>query len=167
MSIPAVSIPKVEVFPGRLRLFVSMADDAPRFTDEALMNRAFAEYPTLGMHSCINSKGPTFGDVAVGTSIPHLLEHLIIAEQVIDANSKGTAADDPSIASARINEGNGDSRGHAKEATFVGTTKWDDGGAEAGHAVVEVSFIDDLQALAALKRALSFLNRALYEGDAF
>lgn len=99
---------------------------------------AYEDYPTLPLHSCINSKGPTFGDVAVGTSVPHLLEHLVIAEQV-----------------RLVEQGTGRV---LHDATFVGTTEWCKGGPQAGEAIVEVSFVDDLQALEALSNALEFLN---------
>lgn len=129
-----ITVPKIEVFPGRLRLRVRLSGNAPRFTDEALIAKACDAYPTLPVHSCINSVGPTFGDVAVGTSVPHLLEHLVIAEQV------------------RLASG---------DATFVGTTRWAEGGPDGGEAIVEVSFMDDLQAFEALRNALAFLNGVL------
>ena len=137
-NVEKIAVPKLEVFPGRLRLHVQLAADAPRFTTKELIARAYGAYPTLPLHSCINAKGPTFGDVAVGTSVPHLLEHLVIAEQVRLIN-KGTPA---------------------SEATFVGTTSWAKGGPDGGKAIVEVSFLDDLQALEALRNALAFLNES-------
>ena len=135
-----ISARRVDVFPGRLRILVQLSDGASRWTTEELVAAACDAYPTLPLHSCINSKGPTFGDVAVGTSVPHLLEHLIIAEQVRLAGE------------GRVVEG---------EATFVGTTEWCEGGPQAGEAVVEVSFVDDLQALRALSNALAFLNASM------
>lgn len=136
------TVQKVEVFPGRLRVRVQLAEGAPRFVDESMFARACEAYPTLPAHSCINSKGPAFGDVAVGTSVPHLLEHLVIAEQVRMAGElrNGSAA---------------------ARATYVGTSEWGPGGLQDGKAVVEVSFMDDLDAVAALGRALSFLNGIL------
>lgn len=129
-----ITVPKIEVFPGRLRLHVHLSDGIPRFTNEALVAKAYSEHPTLAVHSCINAKGPTFGDVAVGTSIPHLLEHLVIAEQVRIAS---------------------------EDATFVGTTSWTADGPDGGEAIVEVSFLDDLHAFEALRNALAFLNATL------
>lgn len=136
-----ISAKRVDVFPGRLRVLVQLSDGASRWTTEELVAAAFDAYPTLPLHSCINPKGPTFGDVAVGTSVPHLLEHLIIAEQVRLAGEGRIGL--PSV---------------APEVTFVGTTEWREGGPQAGEAVVEVSFVDDLQALKALSNALEFLN---------
>ena len=135
-----ISARRVDVFPGRLRILVQLSDGASRWTTEELVAAACDAYPTLPLHSCINSKGPTFGDVAVGTSVPHLLEHLIIAEQVRLAGE------------GRVAEG---------EAAFVGTTEWCEGGPQVGEAVIEVSFVDDLQALRALSNALAFLNASM------
>lgn len=129
-----ISVPRIEVFPGRIRLLTRLPANAPRFADEALIAKAYESYPTLPIHSCINSKGPTFDDVAVGTSIPHLIEHLVIAEQVRIAS---------------------------EDATFVGTTHWTEAGSKGGEAIVEVSFLDDLQAFEALRNALAFLNTAV------
>ena len=137
-----ISAKRVDVFPGRLRILVQLSDGVSRWTTEDLVAAACDAYPTLPLHSCINSKGPTFGDVAVGTLVPHLLEHLIIAEQVRLAG-EGRIGLPSSV---------------APEVTFVGTTEWREGGPQAGEAVVEVSFVDDLQALKALSNALEFLN---------
>lgn len=137
-----IAIARVEVFPGRLRAFVRLAEDASRYVDESMYAGACGAYPTLPLHSCINSKGPTFGDVAVGTSVPHLLEHLVIAEQVRLA-------------------GEGRDGLPPAQATFVGTTAWTEGGAALGEAVVEVSFVDDLAAIEALSRSLMLANDLL------
>lgn len=140
---------RVEVFPGRLRIWVALAADAPRQASEGMVAAAYEAYPTLPLHSCINSRGPTFGDVAVGTSVPHLLEHVVIAEQVrLAAEAERLQAD---AAEAE----------RPRNATFVGTTEWCEGGAARGEAIVEVSFVDDLQALEALSRALVFLGATL------
>lgn len=137
---------------------MALADDAPRCTDEGLVAAACEAYPTLLLHSCINSKGPTFGDVAVGTSIPHLLEHLVIAEQVRLAGESEQGDLPPSEAGAAAASG---TVAAPHDVTFVGTTEWCSGGPQAGEAVVEVSFVDDLQALQALANALAFLNATI------
>ena len=69
-----------------------------------------------------------------GTSVPHLLEHLVIHGQVFDSATPSNAA-------------------------LVGTTEWLD---EAnGLARIEVNYADDLAALSALKTALAFLNERM------
>lgn len=133
-SCDKIAVTKIDVFPERLRLSVRLSDETPRFADESLITKACNEYPTLPLHSCINTKGPTFGDVAIGTSLPHLLEHLVIAEQVRMAHI---------------------------DATFVGTTHWAEDGPAGRDAIVEVSFLDDLQAFEALRSALAFLNESI------
>ena len=91
--------------------------------------------PTLGQHACRNSVGPVFATVMRGTSTPHLLEHLII-----DAQTR--AAKDPN-------------------RVFTGTTQWSAGDALMAH--VAFSYEDDLVALDALNRSLSFLNGVLID----
>ena len=84
----------------------------------------------------MNDEGDTFAAVMDHTSIPHLLEHLVIdlqtqaAQEVSDEN-----------------------------AVFVGTTEWID--EFAGRARIEVSFTDDLVALRAFRDATAFLNASV------
>lgn len=131
-----ISIPRVAISPGRMRVFVHIEDGAPRQTTDDIAAKACEAYPTLPIHSCINSKGPTFGDVMGCTSIPHLLEHLIIAEQARSLESAGEARSD---------------------VTLVGTTQW----VSKCDAVTEVNFVDDLEAVAALNRVHAFLEGLL------
>lgn len=127
----AVRVTDIRVRPDRLVLTVQCAPGV-RATTPALAKALVAAAPTLPAHACVNECGPTFGAVLGRTSVPHVLEHLII-----DAQARA------------VGEG----------ATFVGTTTWLD--EAAGTARVEVSYTDDLMALAAVKRALSLLNGLL------
>ena len=79
----------------------------------------------------MNDRGAMFRDAIARTSLPHLLEHLIIDLQA-------QRAKDP----ARV---------------FTGLTSWTR--RDAGLAQVEVSFESDLGALAVLRDALSLLER--------
>ena len=90
-------------------------------------------YPTLAAHACVNRRGDTFDLVMEGTSVPHMLEHLVIELQT-------RASEDP-------------------DAVFVGTSEWED--ELAGIARVQVSFTDDLQALRAFNDATQILNIAV------
>lgn len=91
------------------------------------------EYPTLAAHACVNTKGDTFGLVMNTTSVPHMLEHVVIELQT-------RASEDPG-------------------AVFVGTSEWEN---EAeGTACVQVSYTDDLQALRAFNDATRILNTAV------
>lgn len=116
---------------GRLTLRVRVAQGVPRSTDARLAQALLAERPSLASHTCVNERGPLFGSVIEHTSLPHVLEHLIIDEQVRDSRSLA-------------------------DSTFVGTTEWLD--EAAGLARVEVNFTDDLVALRAMRNALSTLN---------
>ena len=90
--------------------------------------------PLLARHSCLNAEDAPFGAILPRTSLPHVLEHLII-----DFQAEGAKA-----------------LSGAQPLTFLGTTEWLN--EREGLARVEVNFTDDLVALAALKSALELLN---------
>lgn len=126
-------IDKVIITYGRMRAIVSFEPDEERFTDERIAALALEMHPLLRVHSCINSKGPTFGAVIGDTTKSHLLEHMVIAEQTEMAKDKGI-----------------------EDATFVGFTHWVD--EEKGIAEVQVSFLDDLDATKALSDSLAAIE---------
>ena len=123
----------ITVRTGRLVIDVEIPDARCRYTTPRLSAFANGQYPDLPKHACVNDLGNTFGYVMERTSVPHLLEHLIISEQV--------------------------RRQPSSTAIFVGTTEWTD--EEAGIARVEVGFKDDLVALRAFNEATRFLNMAV------
>lgn len=135
MQTEAINLDKVTVMHGRMRLEISLAAWSPEATDQALAKDAIKLYPTITMHSCINSSGPSFGDTIAHTSVPHLLEHIIIEEQL---------AEDPA--------------GLPFAISIVGTTQV---APDHKHATIEVSFFDDLVAIRAIGRALDALNSLL------
>ena len=126
-----IRVTDIRVRPDRLVIIAACADGVRR-TTPALANALTAAIPTLPAHACVNDRGPTFGAVLADTSVPHVLEHLVIDAQA---------------------------RASADGATFVGTTVWTD--ETAGTARIEVSYADDLVALGAVKQALATLNAAL------
>ncbi|WP_124060418.1 hypothetical protein [Gordonibacter sp. Marseille-P4307] len=128
-----VRIDRITVRRDRIVCEVSVPDPGMRCTTPILSRRALDFYPTLPHHACINEKGRTFGAVIEDTSVPHLLEHMIIDEQV--------------------------RRSSCDAASFTGTTRWID--EDAGAARIEVSFADDLCALACAKEAQRRLNDAM------
>lgn len=130
----AVSVELVRILRGRLSLLVRMAPYAPHDVSPALLAAALRRWPSLPFHACANEVGPVFGDVMASTSVPHLLEHLIIDEQARDLAT-------PS------------------DLILAGTTEWVD--KEGGLARVEVNFADDLAALRALREALAFVNKEM------
>lgn len=122
----------------RIVAVVRMDEGAPRFTSRALVDRILERFPDLPFHSCVNAKGPQFGDVMDHTSIPHVLEHLVIdlqADAYTRSNAGGVSGVSPLL---------------------TGVTKWID--REKGIAQIQVNFLDDLVALAAIREAVDFLN---------
>ena len=128
-----IEVRTITVRTGRIVCDVVVADERFRRTTPRLAAFAEGQYPDLPHHACVNDAGHAFGDVMEDTSVPHLLEHLVISEQV--RSQAGGAA------------------------TFIGTTEWTD--EAAGEARVEVGFKDDLVALRAFNGAVQFLNMAV------
>ena len=123
----------ITVKTGRMICDISIADERFRRTTPKLAAFVQGHYPDLPHHACVNHTGPTFAAVMENTSTAHLLEHLIISLQTRAVSNSA--------------------------ASFTGTTEWVD--EAAGDARIEVSFIDDLQALRALSEATRFLNIAV------
>ena len=57
-----------------------------KYSDSGLANMLLKKLPNLANHKCKNNSGAQFSEVMATTSIPHLLEHMII-----DLQSKSTA----------------------------------------------------------------------------
>ena len=108
-----LAVEAVTVQADRLVLEVALAPSTPRSMDPQLAARLDAMRPSLKAHACVNGVGPSFGHVMDSTSIPHVLEHLILDEQVRASTAPATAP-------------------------FSGITLWLD--EEAGRAHIEVSF---------------------------
>lgn len=125
-----LALERVAIERDRMALLVRVAGGAGARLSPVAAARLLRERPTLAAHACLNEAGEPFGTILDRTSLPHILEHLIIDFQA--------EFDDRSA------------------ATFVGTTEWLD---EAGGlARVEVNFTDDLIALAALKAARALME---------
>ena len=123
----------ITVRTGRMVFEVEIENPAYRNTTPKLAAFVSGQFPDLPHHACVNDKGHTFGDVIEATSVPHLLEHLIISNQV---------------------------RNHVMgDLLFMGTTEWVN--EEAGIACIEIGFKDDLAALRAFNEATRFLNMAV------
>lgn len=131
-----VRIDSIRVRKDRVIVEVVLEEDAALRTSPGLIEGLLRDYPFLLEHACVNEKGETFGAVAQDTSIPHLLEHMVIEEQV------------------RL-------EGYAEGAprTYVGKTCWIDG--REPRARIEVSYANDLIALHAFRIALERLNCAM------
>ncbi len=135
-------VDKLTVYGDRIVAQVSV-DVSRTYTTPELAKQALESHPHLALHTCINEKGPTFAAVIERTPMPHLYEHLVVdilSQKQADELASGEAA-------THENSGSG---------LVVGTSEWLD--RKAGTARVEVSYADDLAALAAFKEAEEFLN---------
>ena len=128
-----IAVKQIIVRTGRLICDIEIADPALRNTTPELAACVAQRFPDLPEHACVNDKGRTFAAIMDDTPLPHLLEHVAISMQ-----TRGTARAD---------------------ATFMGVTSWTD--ESAGAARIELSYLDDLEALRAFGDAVSFLNNAV------
>lgn len=141
----ALSIESIVVSSNRVVSLVRVSPSVSPRTSFALMERVLESYPGLARHACVNDRGPTFASVMNSTSLPHLLEHLVVELQ-------GRAAlEDLQSSGAR--------RALPDDFVFVGTTEWVD--RPAGLARVSVNFADDLVALRAFSEAVCTINQIM------
>lgn len=133
-----IALERLNVLPDRIEAEVRVLDPVFRTTSPELIAQVLDQFPTIPYHACRNEMGPTFSAVMESTSLPHLLEHL-----VIDIQTRAHAEREDETA----------------DPVFTGTTQWS---ATMGDvAIVRVSFYDDLIALGAFKKALHFINQEL------
>ena len=132
----ALAIERLVVGAGRIGCDVTLTAHAGGKHGIGGARRVRASFPDLPRHACVNGAGDTFGAVMEATSLPHLLEHLVIDLQ--------TQAAPPDA---------------SPDTAYVGITRWTD--ENAGRAHIEVSFTDDLVALRAFRDATRFLNEAV------
>lgn len=131
----AVRIEAIRVRADRIEASVAVSSERYRMSDPALVRRCLRFAPTMVHHVCRNEVGPLFSFVMESTSVPHLLEHM-----VIDAQTRCA---------------------HNASRVFTGATQWDEMGSLT--ATVSLSYEDDLETLRCLSQAVSFLNDALIE----
>lgn len=130
---PALELLSLTVKAGRVVARLRISQKIFRYMTPSRAKYLAKRFPTLPAHACVNGRGDTFGVVMETTSTPHMFEHVVIELQT-------RASEDP-------------------DAVFVGTSEWED--EAAGIACVQVSFIDDLQALRAFNDATQILNIAV------
>lgn len=126
----ALAVERVAIERDRMALLVRVPGGAAAHLSPEAAACLLRERPRLARHACLNAQGEPFGSILHRTSLPHVLEHLIIDFQ------------------AEFND--------RSAATFVGTTEWLN--EREGLARVEVNFTDDLIALAALKAARALME---------
>ena len=133
-----IALERLSVLPDRIEAEVRVLDPAYRTTSPELIAQVLVRFPTVRYHACRNETGPTFSAVMENTSLPHLLEHLVIDIQTRAHAEREDEATDP---------------------VFTGTTQWS--ATMSDVAIVRVSFYDDLIALGTFKQALHFINQEL------
>ncbi len=130
---PFVRATHITVRPDRLVCDIRLSPECPRTSSPVLIETLQRDHPLLSQHACKNGVGPTFGAVMEKTALIHVIEHLAI-DCLVQENP-------------------------CSEALYVGTSQWVD--KMEGTGRVELSYRDDVAALAALKRAIDQLNDAL------
>ena len=161
------------VYPDRIELTVCVH---PRFafSSKLLIDALVQTHPYLLEHTCKNECGTTFAVVAETTSTPHVLEHVIIDNQI---RALAETPSSPSSYSSSLLMSEKHARGDMRargDMILVGTTQWNEGcepGADrrvmSGEevkplvATVRVAFFDDVAAFAAINAALAELNELL------
>lgn len=137
----ALAVERVLFRRDRMMVLVRVPEGPAAHLDAAAAAALLEARPALARHACLNAQGRPFGDILDATSLPHVLEHLIIDFQaeLVSAQENGTATRPP--------------------LTFVGTTEWLN--EREGLARIEVNFTDDLIALDALKRARALMDEGM------
>lgn len=155
MTAAPLAVERVMVQRDRILVLVRVAGGPAAHLTEAQRDYLLAARPRLARHACINAQGRPFGAIMAETSLPHVLEHLIIDFQAELSRAPAppeSAAPRPAPAAPRP-------AAARPPLTFVGTTEWLNEG--EGLARIEVNFTDDLIALDALKRARALLDEGM------
>lgn len=137
----ALTVERVLFRSDRMIILVRVPDGPPAHLSLDARDHLLAARPALARHTCLNAEGKPFGAILHRTSLPHVLEHLLIDFQV------------------ELSQGRGSGSAVGAPLTFVGTTEWLD--ERKGLARIEVNFTDDLIALDALKRARALLDEGM------
>lgn len=128
-------VESIRVRADRIEIKVCVRYEGYAYTNTALMQRVLKDHPSLALHACRNHKGTLFSDVMYDTSVPHLLEHMVVDGQTRAARDE--------------------------QRIFTGTTQWDAHDRLKAHVVV--SYEDDLVALRVLNECVTYLNEILSE----
>lgn len=126
-------IEHIQVRPDRMEVTIRVRSEQFAYTNNQIIEEVLSHFPSLGMHACRNHKGRLFADVMNHTSIPHLLEHM-----VVDGQTR---------------------RAQKEDRIFTGTTQWSR--KDPLVALVAFSYEDDLVALEVLNQCVALLNAIL------
>lgn len=123
----------IQVRPDRMEVTIRVRSEQFAYTNNRIIEEVLSHFPSLGMHACRNHKGRLFADVMCHTSVPHLLEHM-----VVDGQTR---------------------RAQKEDRIFTGTTQWSR--EDPLVALVVFSYEDDLVALEVLNHCVTLLNTIL------
>ena len=126
-------IEHIQVRPDRMEVTIRVRSEQFAYTNNQIIEEALSHFPSLGMHACRNHKGRLFADVMNHTSVPHLLEHM-----VVDGQTR---------------------RAQKEDRIFIGTTQWSR--EDPLVALAAFSYEDDLVALEVLNQCVALLNAIL------
>lgn len=126
-------IEHIQVRPDRMEVTIRVRSEQFAYTNNRIIEEVLSHFPSLGMHTCRNHKGRLFADVMNHTSVPHLLEHM-----VVDGQTR---------------------RAQKEDRIFTGTTQWSR--EDPLVALVVFSYEDDLVALEVLNQCVALLNAIL------
>ena len=126
-------IEHIQVRPDRMEVTIRVRTEQFAYTNNRIIVEVLSHFPSLGMHACRNHKGRLFADVMNHTSVPHLLEHM-----VVDGQTR---------------------RAQKEDRIFTGTTQWSR--EDPLVALVVFSYEDDLVALEVLNQCVALLNAIL------
>lgn len=126
------SIQVTDILVKKYRIICTVKIEGDKYSNSAIKDKLLEIKPSLKKHSCKNANNEPLSSVLDTTSIPHILEHLIIDNQIQYRNNE---EDDVSI---------------------LGTTEWIN--EDEGIAKIEFSFYDDVTALKSINEAQNLLN---------
>ena len=131
---------------GRIVAFAVLSEEAPSCTSPELIARVLGRFPGVTHHACVNAHGPVFSACMEHTSLPHLLEHVVVELQ---AQHVQRFVQERGVLPAGVRE----------DFAFVGATEWVGQGRR--RARISVNFTDDIVALRAFSEAIEYLNGLL------
>ena len=166
-----LSLEKLAIRKGRAVLYLTWPESESIDVDSDFMDQIKRRYPTITRHSCINAQGPTFEDIAYSTNVAHVLEHVIIEEQLERmlpakesnclSQKKASGKQPAENRSARVSFGHDLSCIYDPAIILKGTTKLF---RDKRLAIVEISFADDIIAVQSILSALNCVN-SLYKNN--
>lgn len=128
-----ISVKSINVKKFRIVCIVEVANNY-LYSNDKIKDKLLKICPTLLYHKCKNSHNNNFIDELGSTMLPHVFEHLIIDLQIKELSNKTITCNQQ----------------------ILGTSQWIN--KDNGLAKVELSYVDDLLALKAIKEAQEIIN---------